>query len=371
MATLTHAELLRYARQISLPQLGTQGQEKLNNTAVLCIGAGGIGSPVLLYLAAAGIGKIGIIDDDVVELSNLQRQVLYDTVHCGQKKALVAKQQLLALNEHLQITTYTERLTPKNAFDILPHYQIVIDGSDNYATRYLASDVCQIKKISLISASLFQFSGQLLTLAYPEEDSACYRCLYPNPPPAGLIQNCAEAGIVGSLAGILGTMAATQAIKVALNIHQQDKNKLFVFNGLNFELAKYNFAKRSDCILCSGKSSFEQLPRYENNVCINTGVKEITVTQLADFQAQNKTLLVDVRTQQERNLGFIPNSIHIPMDEIPAMDVMNSVFNDNAAIVLYCRSGARSAHVAQLLQEKGLTNVYNLVGGILEWAKHG
>lgn len=263
MTTLTSSELLRYSRQISLAQVGTQGQEKLKNTSILCIGAGGIGSPVLLYLAAAGVGKIGIIDNDVVELSNLQRQVLYKSEHCGQNKTLVAKQQLLTLNENIQIDTYCERLNINNAFDIISQYQIVIDGSDNYATRYLASDVCQIKKITLVSASLLQFNGQLLTLYYSQNDTACYRCLYPNPPPSGLIQNCADAGIIGSVAGILGTMAATQAIKVVLDINQNDKNKLFVFDGLTCELNKYNFAKRADCILCGNHVSFENLPRYE------------------------------------------------------------------------------------------------------------
>ncbi len=370
MTALTTPELLRYSRQITLPQVGVNGQQQLKNASILCIGAGGIGSPVLLYLAAAGIGKIGIIDDDVIELSNLHRQVLYTTDHCGQSKVDIAKQQLLANNDKIQIHTYSERLNVNNAFDIISQYQIVIDGSDNYATRYLASDVCQINKITLISASLFQFSGQLLTLYYTQEDAACYRCLYPNPPPAGLMQNCADAGIIGSVAGILGTMAATQAIKVVLNADQNDKNKLFIFNGLNFELEKFSFVKRADCVLCAANAPFAQLPRHEENFCSNMDmdVKQITVAQLIDYQTKN-ILLVDVRSHLERNLGHIPNSIHIPMEDFSALDVNQANFQNKDAIILYCKSGLRSAHVAQLLQEKGLSNVYNLAGGIIAWGK--
>lgn len=371
MTSLTNSELLRYTRQITLPQVGINGQEKLKNASVLCIGAGGIGSPVLLYLAAAGIGKIGIVDDDVIELSNLQRQILYTTNHCNQKKANIAKQQLLAMNENIKIHTYEQRLNSDNVFDIIPLYQIVIDGSDNYATRYLASDVCQIHKITLISASLFQFSGQLLTFYYAEEDAACYRCLYPNPPPAGIIQNCADAGIIGSVAGILGTLAATQAIKVILNTNQQDKNKLFVFNGLHFELEKYSFTKKIDCALCAGNTSFAQLPRYEENFCSSISSKQITIMQLLDNQRKNKNiLLVDVRSHLERNFGFIPNSIHVPLENIPTLDVNQAIFKHKDAIILYCRSGVRSARAAQLLHEKGLENIYNLAGGIIEWGKH-
>lgn len=291
--------------------------------------------------------------------------MLYKSEHCGQSKALVAKQQLLALNENIQVDTYCEPLNVNNAFNIIPQYQIIIDGSDNYATRYLANDVCQIKKITLISASLLQFDGQLLTFYHAEKDVACYRCLYPNPPPAGLILNCADAGIIGSIAGILGTMAATQAIKIALGINQNDKNKLFVFDGVTFELHKYNFTKRADCILCSSNIAFEQLPRYETNFCSSTQIKQISVKQLADYQTKNNNiLLVDVRTHHERNLGYIPNSIHIPLDEIPNID--KNLFNKDM-VILYCKSGVRSAHAAMILQEKGLKNVFNLAGGIVEW----
>ncbi len=368
MVSLTEDELLRYRRQISLPQVGVNGQEQLKNASVLCIGAGGIGSPALLYLTAAGIGTIGIVDDDVVELSNLQRQILYATEDCGQKKVTAAKQQLLAINPHLQIHTYAERLNPGNAFDVIPHYQIVIDGSDNYATRYLASDVCQISKITLISASLFQFSGQLLTFYYGQKDTACYRCLYPTPPPPGLMQNCADAGIIGSVAGILGTMAATQAIKVLLNTQPHDKNKLFIFNGLTLELEKYSFSKKADCVLCAKETPFEKLPRSEAPFCSHKKIKEISVKQLAAYQTQNKKmLLIDVRSSLERTFGYIPDSIHIPMENITQIDPAKTEFQNKDAIVLYCKSGLRSAHAAKILQEIGLENIYNLAGGIIDW----
>lgn len=370
MTALTTSELRRYSRQMILPQVGLSGQEKLKNTSILCIGAGGIGSPALLYLAAAGVGTIGIIDDDVVELSNLQRQILYNIQHCDQKKVDIVKQQLLALNKNIKIHTYDQRLNAKNAFDIIPHYQIVIDGSDNYATRYLANDVCQFKKITLISASLFQWSGQLLTFYFSEKDTACYRCLYPNPPPQGVTQNCVDAGIIGSVAGILGTMAATQAIKIILSTSSEDKNKLFVFNAHNFDLEKYFFTKRSDCELCAGNISFAQLPRYQENFCSSIIVKSLSIPQLLEFQRKNKNiLLVDVRSHLERLLGYIPGSIHIPLENISTLDVNQTSFENKDGIVLYCKSGVRSAHAAQLLQEKGLANVYNLNGGIVEWKK--
>lgn len=364
MADFTPSELLRYSRQFSLPQIGLAGQQKLKNSSILCIGAGGIGSPVLSYLAAAGIGKIGIIDDDVVELSNLQRQILYSTTECGLAKVAIAKKRLLALNNAVEVITYQEKLTRDNALDIVADYHIVIDGSDNYVTRYLVNDACQLNKVTLISASLFQFSGQLLAFEYAKSDVACYRCLYPAPPPAGLIQNCADAGILGSVAGILGTMATTAALKLACDMDSGLKNQLLVFDGLQFDIKKYHFSKNTQCDLCAKNTAFLQLPRFEEGVCTTTSLAEMTTEQLIDNLEQGKNILIiDVRNDWERLQNYIPNSLHIPLTVIENLQVIPQEFNNHDAIVLYCSAGIRSAKAAKLLQQKGLKNVYNLQGG--------
>lgn len=368
MTDFTHNELLRYSRQCSLPEVGLNGQKKLKNTSILCIGAGGIGSPALTYLAAAGIGRIGIIDDDVVELSNLQRQILYTTSECGKAKTEIAKNRLLAINENIEIQTFTQKLSYENALNLVENYQIVLDGSDNYSTKYLANDACYTKRIPLISASLFQFNGQLITLRYTENDAACYRCLYPIIPPIGAMQNCAESGILGSVAGMLGTMAATQAIKLVLNIGDNLKNQLLLVQTLTLEIKKYQFTKRKECILCGKDTPFTQLPRYEEKICSTGSIQEITPTQLQNALAQNKKLLIiDVRSGWERLLSQIPHSIHIPLAELEDFKFDGVDFNTQDAIVLYCKVGVRSEYAAKLLQQRGIRNVYNLQGGIQEW----
>jgi molybdopterin/thiamine biosynthesis adenylyltransferase/rhodanese-related sulfurtransferase len=368
MLDFTQDELRRYARQFSLPQVGLVGQQKLKNTSILCVGAGGIGSPVLYYLAAAGIGKIGIIDDDKVELSNLQRQILYTTADCGRPKTEVAKERLLAINSNIYVNTYQKKLNVDNIFDVLPDYQMVIDGSDNFPTRYLVNDACYVKKTILISASLFQFTGQLVTLPYPSEDAACYRCLYPSPPPPGLIQNCVDAGIMGSVAGILGTMAATQAIKLAFNLDNDLRNQLLVFDGLTFDIKKYSYNKQKDCILCGKNMSFNELPRYMENVCATPDQAQVTPNQLNDYlKQQQKVLIIDVRSAWERNICAIPGSIHIPVEEFEKLDLKTVAFEENDRIILYCKAGIRSEKVASFLKEKGIKNVYSLKGGIVEW----
>lgn len=368
MTDFTQAELLRYSRQCALPQIGVAGQKKLRDTAVLCVGAGGIGSPVLYYLAAAGIGKIGIIDDDQVELSNLQRQILFQNVDCGQSKAAQAKQRILALNDQIQVQAYTERLNSANVFELLADYPIIVDGSDNYATRYLLSDACAVKKRMLVAASLLQFSGQLLTFQYANNDQACYRCLYPAPPPAGLVPNCAEAGVIGAVAGTLGSLAATQVIKLALDLPDALRNQLLVFNGLSCELKKYTYHKRVDCPLCSNTVLFDELPRYPENSC-SLPLAQITPQQLQQqLQQKQKVLVIDVRADWERAIYAIPDSMHIPVEKFDQLDISTLALDQHAMVALYCKSGVRSAKAARLLQAKGVDHVYSLTGGIIAWA---
>lgn len=363
MTDFTPDELLRYSRQFSLPQVGLVGQKKLKDTAILCIGAGGIGSPVLSYLVAAGVGKVGIIDDDVVDLSNLQRQILYSTAECGLPKVSMAKKRLLALNDQIEIVTYQEKITRENALERTTNYQLVIDGSDNYVTRYLVNDACQINKVMLISASLFQFSGQLIAFDFKQADVACYRCLYPTPPPAGLIQNCADAGIFGAVAGILGTFAATAAIQLACAMPYTLKNQLLVFNSLNFDIKKYYFSKNHDCALCGLNTPFMQLDRFDAAVCSTDSV-EISAEQLSKDLQQNKdVLIVDVRQDWERLQGYIANSLHSPLSELEKWQTIPENFKNHQAVVLYCAAGVRSLQAVKLLQRLGLTHVYSLKGG--------
>lgn len=362
MTNFTHSELQRYARQFSLPQIGLEGQQRLKNMSVLCVGAGGIGSPVLAYLAAAGIGKIGIIDDDRIELSNLQRQILYTTEECGEPKVTVAKNRLLNLNDTIELSTHPTKLTRDNALEIIPNYQIVIDGSDNYATRYLVNDACQVKRVNLISASLFQFGGQLLAFEFGQSNTACYRCLYPAPLAANFTQNCVEAGVVGAVAGILGTMAATAAIKLACGMQTGLQNQLLVFDGLDFDLKKYRFDKDPHCVLCSGEITFQQLPHFEKAMCVTSS--EITQEQLHNYLDQKKRILiVDVRNEQERAKGCIPVSHHFPFDELEKLTEIPADFHNYDAIVLYCTLGIRSSKAVKFLQQKGLQNVFSLKGG--------
>ncbi len=368
MLDLTPNELLRYSRHFSLPQVGLAGQKKLKNTSVLCVGAGGIGSPALLYLASAGIGKIGIVDNDTVELSNLQRQILYTTENCGQSKATLARQRLLAINDAIQVNAYGERLNSNNVLDMLSDYDIILDGSDNYATRYLVSDACYTKKKTLISASLFQFSGQLVTFQYERNNEPCYRCLYPNPPPVGLIQNCTEAGIVGAVAGILGTMAATQVIKHALSLSDGLDHQLLIFDGSTLEIKKYPVHKKENCIVCEKNTPFNDLPRYESNNCTVLNPLQLSPEQCLDLQQKKKVLLIDVREAWEREIYAIPNSTHIPTKQLETLDLNTLASAENETIVLYCKSGIRSERSAKFLQQRGIENVYNLAGGVVAWA---
>ena len=352
----------RYARHYVLPQVGKIGQAKLSAASVLCVGAGGLGSPALLYLAAAGVGRIGIVEDDIVDISNLQRQILYKTSEVGTPKVTQAAVHLTTLNPEIIIETYPTRLVAANALDILASYDIVLDGSDNFSTRYLLNDACLILGKPLIQGAINRFEGQASIFCTP--NGPCYRCLFPAPPPAGTVPNCSEAGVLGVLPGVIGSIQATEAIKVILGIGETLVGRFLLFDALEMRFREIKINKQLNCI-CQDPSKITLTDLDEICVINEKNMKEITVQQLKAKQNKSEDfLLIDVREPNEYAESHIPSSIPIPLGEIPAR--MNELDPD-AEIILQCRSGGRSGQATQFLMQNGFTNVSNLTGGILAW----
>ena len=350
----------RYKRQIILPEIGENGQKKLSNASVLCVGAGGLGCPALLYLTAAGIGKIGIIDFDIVDESNLQRQVLFTTDQIGQNKAKAAKDHLIALNPNTDIFSYVQELTEKNAEKLFSEYDIIIDGSDNFATKFLINDAAIKTGKPFIYGSILGFDGQVSVFGMP--DSPCYRCLFPEPP-KGHIPNCAEAGVIGAVAGIVGTTQAMEALKVIIS-HKSFKpftGKLWSIDMYSMESKILSIPKNPNCLTCS-KPAEEITLNYVSSVC--DIIPEITPQQV---QKNKKTLIIDVREVNEWKAGHIDGAKHIPLSDLmqghrPNLPIKND-------IILYCRSGQRSQQAARILKSQGYLNLYNMTGGYDEWLK--
>lgn len=357
----TQAETLRYARHFSVEKIGRKGQEILKKSSVLCIGAGGIGSPVLLYLAACGVGKLAFIDDDSVDLSNLQRQVLFSEADEGRAKVECAHDKLSALNTTCELLPIKARLSLANINTVLADYDLVIDGSDNYETRYLIADACAQKQIPLISASIYQFSGQLIALTH--QGSPCYRCLYPKPPSEGVIPNCAQAGVLGTVPGVLGTLAATEAIKQLLNLPEKLNNSFVQLDLLNMQMKRYPITTRKDCPACQQHKPLGELseaPKQANAIAL------ITCADLKQwFDSGKKFTLIDVREPWERDIAKINDDVHIPLSDVREVDV-NELKDP---VVVYCHSGVRSAQAVYWLQSRGVKEAYNLKGGIVAWQK--
>jgi molybdopterin/thiamine biosynthesis adenylyltransferase/rhodanese-related sulfurtransferase len=357
----TEEEKTRYRHHFSLPMVGIEGQQKLKNARVCCIGAGGLGSPVLLYLAAAGVGTLGIIDFDVVELSNLQRQIIYSFDELGQKKVIAAKKRLLAINPNVNVIVHEEKLNMNNAFALLESYDIIVDGTDNFSTRYLINDVCFYLKKPNVSASIFQFEGQCAVFSAP---GPCYRCLYASPPPDYLIPSCHEGGVLGVMPGLLGTIQAAEVIKLIINIGHPLVGRLLVVDALNLRFTEFKLERNPDCILCHHQQSFSTLPRFQEKVCMQNKVEEITVQELALLQEQEADILVlDVREQSEYD-EFNINGKLIPLAELPNR---LSELDRDKLIVVHCKSGGRSTRAAQYLLEQGFDKVKNLKGGMTAW----
>jgi adenylyltransferase/sulfurtransferase len=368
--TLTKEELARYSRHLTLPEVGKEGQEKLKQAKVLIIGAGGLGNSAAMYLAAAGIGTIGIVDFDKIELSNLQRQVLYSAEDIGKEKTTTIKKQLKKINNNIEILEYNEKLTSKNAKEIIKDYDLVIDGSDNFPTRYLVNDACVLLKKPNVYGSIFRFDGHASVFSYQE--GPCYRCLFPNPPSPHLVPNCAEAGVLGVLPGIIGTIQATEAIKIILEKGDILSGSYLIYNALGMSFKKLKLKKNGNCDVCSKNPKIKELIDYEE-FCNNKKeeTNEITVKELKKLiDKKEDFILIDIREEFEQQLCKLNNAIMISFTE----SIKNNLsffdnLDKNKKIVLYCHTGQRSSYTLNILKKKGFTNLKNLVGGIDAWAK--
>lgn len=373
---LSQEEQSRYARHFSLDQVGVTGQEKLKESAVLCIGAGGLGSPACLYLAAAGVGRIGIVDPDTVEVSNLQRQILHGQSNIGETKLESATSRLAEINPHVTVEQHACRFSAENASHIASQYDLIIDGTDNFPTRYLSNDVAFFLKKPNVYASIFRFEGQLSVFA-PHLGGPCYRCMLPEPPAADSVPSCAEAGVLGVLPGIMGSLQAMEAIKLLLGCGSPPLGRLLHYDALDTRFREFNLRKDPQCPLCGENPTITSLEEYDqtcNNTNPNTMTEkpdEISVEQLKARleEASFNGLLIDVREPWEHNVAHIEEARHIPMADIPdAVDELQTTGKDRELLII-CKSGGRSARVTDYLSEHGFSNVHNVSGGMDAWLK--
>jgi adenylyltransferase/sulfurtransferase len=362
-------ELVRYARQLTLPEVGPAGQARLREASVLCIGAGGLGSPLALYLAAAGVGRIGIADADRVEASNLHRQILHGESDIGRLKIDSAQDHLREINPHVSVTAYGEHFTAANAIAIASDYDVLVDGTDNFATRYLSNDVAFFLGKPNIYGSIFRFEGQVSVFA-PHDGGPCYRCLFPEPPEPGLVPNCAEGGVLGVLPGIIGCLQATETIKWILGIGEGLAGRLIHLDTLRMRFREFRLRRDPACPLCGEDPSILDLTDtvfhcgLRQTEAGEAGFKEIEPAQLAAVLSEGSALAVDVRKSSERALSRIPGSVHIPLKQLASR--LSEIPTDRQ-VVFYCQSGVRSAVAAQQLLEAGYPDVAHLRGGMLAW----
>ena len=369
--TFTKEELARYNRHIIIPDFGLEAQKKLKASKVLVIGSGGLGSPVLLYLAAAGVGTIGIVDFDVVDDSNLQRQVLFGVNEIGKPKVEAAKRRLESLNPHIEIKLYNTQLTSKNALEIIKDYDVVADGTDNFPTRYLVNDACLLLDKPNVYASIFQFEGQVSVFNYVNKDGERgpnYRDLYPTPPPAGLVPSCAEGGVLGVLPGIIGSLQASEVIKVITGVGEPLNGRFFIFDALNFETRTFKIKPREDNPVSGKNPTITMLIDYEQFCgvkAVEKPIKEITADELYNWQVTGeKFQLIDVREPDEYEI------VNIGAELIPLGTVVDNAdkIDRDKKVVIHCKVGGRSAKAIRELEEKfGFDNLYNLKGGIFAY----
>lgn len=365
-------EAARYARHLSLPEVGVEGQKRLLAARVLCIGAGGLGSPASLYLAAAGVGTLGIVDCDVVDESNLQRQILHGSADVGRKKIESARERLLEVNPHLRVELHDARFESANAMGIVEPYDLVIDGTDNFATRYLSNDVCVFLKKPLVFGAISRFDGQCTVFA-PHLGAPCYRCLYPEPPLAGMVPSCSEAGVLGVLPGIIGVFQAIEAIKMISGAGDPLLGRLIHFDALKARFRDFHLQKDPACPVCSVNPSITApvdcdafCSSSKNQSPMSATIPETSVEDLkALIDSKKKFILLDVREPFESDIARIEGAILIPLGELASR---LGELNPTDEIVVQCKSGGRSARAVEFLQENGFSHVSNLVGGILAWA---
>lgn len=363
---LSKPEITRYSRHLLLEEVGEEGQRRLKQARVLVVGMGGLGSPISLYLAAAGIGTIGIVDFDTVDLTNLQRQIVHTTNSVGVKKTKSASKRLQELNPEIEIVVHEERFGADNALSLLEAYDLVLDGTDNFQTRYLVNDACVMAGKPNVYGSIFRFEGQVSI--FSTKDGPCYRCIYPVPPEPGAVPNCAEGGVLGVLAGVIGSLQATEAIKLVLKAGKSLVGKLLVYDALEMSFDTLNIKKNPDCPVCGKNPTITSLKESEN-LCAAEQPKleeEISPTELAQLLKNGpRPFLLDVRSEMERNICHLDDSTLIPLQELEGrLDELDKETN----IVVYCHAGVRSYHAASFMRKKGFKNVSNLTGGITAWA---
>jgi len=369
-AALSNEEVLRYSRHLIMPEVGMEGQQKLKAARVLCIGAGGLGSPLALYLAAAGVGTLGIVDFDVVDYTNLQRQIIHTTADVGRPKLESAAEKLKAINPFLNLRTFETRLSSSNALDLFRDFDIIADGTDNFPTRYLVNDACVLTGKPNVYGSIFRFEGQASVFA--TEDGPCYRCLYPEPPPPGLVPSCAEGGVLGILPGLVGVIQATETIKLILGRGDPLIGRLLLIDALGMKFRELKLRKNPDCPACGTHPTVKELIDY-NEFCGIRGEEKSTVSDVPaisveelkqKLDAKEDIFILDVREPHEYDICNIKGYL-IPVGDLPKRV---SELDSSREIIAHCRSGVRSAKAVNFLRSAGFKKVYNLTGGILAWA---
>jgi molybdopterin/thiamine biosynthesis adenylyltransferase/rhodanese-related sulfurtransferase len=367
-------EIARYSRHLIMPEVTLEGQKKLKAASVLCIGTGGLGSPIALYLAAAGVGRLGLVDPDVVDFSNLQRQILHGTEDVGRKKLNSARDSIKAVNPNVQVDLHDCLFRSDNAWQLVQDYDIVIDGTDNFPTRYLSNDVCVLARKPNVYGSIFRFEGQVTVFA-PHLGGPCYRCMFPEPPPPGMVPSCAEGGVLGVLPGAIGTLQAIEAIKLILGIGDSLLGRLVSFDALKLRFREFKVRKDPGCPICGKSPSIHALIDYDQFCGIPDAEaeaeKELNVPTISVRELKTKIdqgddfVLIDVREPYEFEICRIPGSRLVPLGELPAR---LSELDSADDIILQCKSGARSARALHILQEAGFRKLQNLEGGITAWA---
>jgi len=370
---LNNDEIRRYSRHLILPEVGLGGQKKICSSSVLCIGAGGLGSPIAMYLAAAGIGKLGILDFDTVDFSNLQRQIIHGTQDVGRPKTQSAKETIARINPNVEVVIHNTRITSQNALEVIGPYDIVVDGTDNFPTRYLTNDACVLLKKPNVYGSIFRFEGQASVFA-PHLGGPCYRCLYPEPPPPGMVPSCAEGGVLGVLPGIVGTIQATEILKLALGKGSSLIGRLLLFNALDMKFREVKLRRDPQCPLCGEDPSITELIDYETfcgiapePATLASNPDEVTVEDMkrALDQPQLGIKVIDVREPDEYQIARING---VPLFPLSALPQQFTELDPNRQYYIHCKSGARSMRALQFLREQGFKYLKSVKGGITAWA---
>lgn len=370
---LSNDEIRRYSRHLILPEVGMAGQKKICSTSVLCVGAGGLGSPIAMYLAAAGVGKIGIVDFDTVDFSNLQRQILHTTADVGRSKAESAKETIAGLNPGVEVVIHNTRLSSENALEIIAQYDIVVDGTDNFPTRYLTNDACVLLKKANVYGSIFRFDGQASVFA-PHLGGPCYRCLYPEPPPPGMVPSCAEGGVLGVLPGIIGCIQSTEILKLALGKGSSLIGRLLLFNALDMKFRELKLRRDPKCPLCGDNPTIKQLIDYEQfcgipdePVAASSNPDEVSVQDMKKALTDSSLgiRVIDVRDPDEWQICHVEGVTLVPLGTLPQRF---TELDPNQTLYVHCKSGVRSMKAVKFLKEQGFKYAKSVKGGISAWS---